>query len=517
MTTPKAPPGYSKPMTDAYDPYADDPTVGLEESSETTTWEDDTAIAGDDGYGGDAALDSYDPLSDEDPEAGLSQLESGSVPEPPPPSQEEMLAKIEGMEELLQEFKKDLPKPLIKEIKEKLKELKKLVGNEKTFAYSLAYITADLDDIQIKILDAATGGLKDSYKEAKDKIDDVEDKIDATTDLAPGVKEDLLKRIDDAEDQLKEDPSDETITSVLAAVNQIEQELDTAIEAPYANNTKPTKVNGTTATYEATDVDLTVNFDNEITTHQIYASGTVTIHPSSQKDTVEGSYDPSKQLWTLKINKNGNQQESKIIYIHGPENTNVVLDITNSEQITNPFYDYAGTDSLLDHVTIGLNGEAPVPFHPSLEALRQVTGNGPKGGHGSKKSFLDSLYNFYPEFDTNGNGKLSVTEANQAIENGLFPPKVPNATLLRFLVKLDSNLEHTLTIFDGKKSDDNYADVRNRLLTLLEKVYIGTGIEIREEGASGNSSDNIIFDGTIYDVIDQDQDGNLAGYLVFRA
>ena len=520
MTTPKTPPGYSKPMTDAYDPYADDPTVGLEESVESSTWEDDTAIAGDDGYGGDATLDSYDPLSGEDPEAGLNQLESGNVPEPPPPSQEEMLAQIEGMEELLQEFKKDLPKAMIKQIKAKLKELKKLVDNEKTFAYSLAYITADLDDIQIKILDAATGGLKDAYKDAKDKISDVEDKLEAATDLAPGVKEDLLKRIDDAEDQLKEDPSDETIAAVIAAVGQIEQELDAAIDEPYANNTEPTKVDGSEATYQnATDVDLTTNFGDEINSHMIYASGTVVIHPSSQKDKMVVEYNPNQQAWSVGVYKKGDMNsEAEWFTIYGGKDTNVIVDVLSEKQVEG-FNNHSGH---LEAFQIGMNGEASdvnVNLSPSLDALRKLSVH-------NKNDFLTVLYKYYPEFDSNGDGVLSVTEANQAVEDGIFPPKTPDATLFKFLVHLDQKLHNRLNTFHLGSGDKVYADVRDRVVELLQKLYSGTETTIEAEGYGEYACDNIIINGTLYDLIDQDAagyventeslDGDLYKYLVLR-
>ncbi len=424
----------------------------------------------------------------------LDGLESGSgTTTPPVLSVEDIKAKLSEVETLLKEMKKDLPKSLEKKLKDELKKLEKMLGNEKIAAYSSDYVNTELDNMYIQIMDAASGDLKGNVEDAKDKIDELSEQVEEAKDLLdPKTYDQFIETLDKVSDDLKKDPFiAQNILDGQSPLTQLATDLETAKTTPFATNTTTKTVAGSKATYESESVDLKPNPNDEIKEHHIVATQEVIIRAFNPNDHITiDNVKPGE--WKVEY-KHSNGEIETIIITQGSEMPVIKLDASASQI----------TDNSHTNVAVGLLGTVQEPINHHISGLI-------KDMQSNETGFLNNVYKIYPEFDLDSDGKVSSNELNKAVEDGSFPPKKPDQKLFQLLVACDQNLRSKLSQFnktrqDGDPSDKQYGAIRDHVVALLQTVYNGKDITIESRGYSdGYYTDDIIIDGTAYDIIDQD-------------
>ncbi|MFO1462296.1 MAG: hypothetical protein U1F66_00820 [bacterium] len=126
------------------------------------------------------------------------------------------------------------------------------------------------------------------------------------------------------------------------------------------------------------------------------------------------------------------------------------------------------------------------------------------------EKFLAKLLEGFPNLDSNGDGKLSLTEIKDGAASNLFPPSRPNNDLIKFLTSLDPELkdkwEATHDQFLGDNDGPNtpveqkfpiyrslMVQVSQRLVTLLGALYPGKVSMQDPNTTDWRNANNLIF------------------------
>ncbi len=272
--------------------------------------------------------------------------------------------------------------------------------------------------------------------------------------------------------------------------------------------TEPDSTSGKVATYDnSKDVDV-YSYDG-YTDHiiKLPKDGTATIHGASYADKMEivDYQEGPPQNWTIKVYKDGDTANATEYHITGGEGAKVILDVADASSVVKA----DGTpDTNLVHlagVQIGLEATGS-----GLDILDNFTTMTNK----TEADVLAEVYRHYPEYDTNRDGKLSRNELANQMELKNFPPSTPDDRFWELLYNLDPELKTALDEFektqddydnmgtwsgyDQNASDGDYAQVRDRIVQLLSVLYPD-----KEVTAVVGDSDNIMFGGVQYDMVDE--------------
>jgi hypothetical protein len=213
-----------------------------------------------------------------------------------------------------------------------------------------------------------------------------------------------------------------------------------------------------TATYNTShDVNLTPNFDDEITTHESWVPGTQVIHAGNLQNTAYvAEYDEDTYTWTIYVYQAGTGLAEKFI-IHGGPDTKVVLDVMGENSLVND-----ADDPVLESVQIGLEGA-----------------DGTEGASGSESGIIKGLLDETGKTEAQllnalksaGYSYESIKDFEKAIKEGKFPPPDgPNSELINFLYILDPKFaDKAHEAISGETIEAEGA--MKRIIELLQTLY----------------------------------------------
>jgi len=459
------------------------------------------------------------PVSDEDiylgdeSELGLGELEEGAA-QPAPISKQEFLEHLQAVKDLLAQHHKALPASWVKQITVRLKELTSLIKKLSNSELIDETITLELDQIEINVLEAGSKNLKEVYTQAEQALDELQFKIEADSMIEDTAKEEFLVLLKEQSELLIKDPLYAlSLLGEEGAYQSIEKDYALAREERYSEDTKPSRVNGSKATYqvEEGEVILTLNFEDAIDGHEIIGADKVILRPQDSEDIFSYEYNPDNHLYTIAVK--GKNQRSETITIQGTKETEVVFEVKDEKKVELP-------EGETGRVQIAGNTSYLASLHSSLAQLAEKTGM-------SSDDLLDKLYEYFPKLDIDQDGKILTHEANTAIKKGEFPPKEPDNNLLQFLVSIDYSLQEMLmdnydwievdgsgnrTGGNGGEIDKVYSAIRDRAVELLTILYEGSGTIVKSSERTGyGDSDDILINGKATDIIHQEA-ANQEGY-----
>jgi len=212
----------------------------------------------------------------------------------------------------------------------------------------------------------------------------------------------------------------------------------------------PTSIDGSTAVYDTygmgpVKVEIHANYEDDITTHEISATGEVVIHGTSSQDSMKVvSHDPQNNEWVIEVYKNGDPARKETFIVHGNEDTTVNLDVIRDSMVEE--------NEHKSSVRIGLGGAQNTnsdETNQTAEDLSALT-------HASESQILE--------------------EAEEAGLNLYALPTPPNQTVMTFLSKIDPQLKQYLQDWRASQSDPENQDnieefVAARLVELLKRLY----------------------------------------------
>ncbi len=256
------------------------------------------------------------------------------------------------------------------------------------------------------------------------------------------------------------------------------------------------------------DVTITANTSDEIDRHKIYANN-VTINVETLQDTVSVTKQDGGYLITI----NGQNGTEKIWVDESVQSITI-----NSTKVD--LSAVAGDEKIKTPAVASTGGASTAGANQTLLNLASLAN--PSDQARGMEEVLDKVAEIYPNilsnYDANDDGALSASELSQAIDEGAWPPAMPDQKLYQFFYAIDANVASKMdTYFQAHKAgnldmkDAVVRELMDRVVQLLtslygDKVAHKAGRDAHNGFVEHKGQDNFVFNGVEYDILNDPAD-----------